>query len=226
MAQQPSVLTDGSWQDRAFVTIIRKEDQKKVDMHGLTDDFGFGDGQKDFEQTPISNGGFIRERTAESSETYNHTLYSIGSSTDTYDRFARPRGIAEFFYESGNQSEKTDVKEYTNDNTRKDYLYVVMWTDDPDVTSATDSVGQDYYAWRVINDNVQFTDVTPDFSDDVLTVETEAKRAARNPVGKPNHLEQEKVASDAEKLYRVGLDDSGSFVKYDDEDTEVSVDYF
>jgi len=227
MAKLPSVLTDGSWQDRAFISVIRKDDQEQADFAGLTESFGWGDGQKDFDGQPISNGGRIRERTAEEDATVNGTIYPIGSSVADYDEFARPRGLTEFFYESGDQNtDKDSVTEYVNDNTRKDYLYVVLYTDDPDVSAATDEVGEDYHAWRIIEDNVQFTDMTPDWSEGQLTMEYEGKRAARNPVGKPNHLEQEKVPGDTEVLYEIGVDSDGDFIKIDDTDEEVTVDYF
>lgn len=224
---QPTNLTDGSWQDRAFVTIIRKSDQKSVDLAGMTDEFGYGDGQRDFDGQPVSNGGRIRERTAEEDATVNGTLYPVGATADSYEAYNRPRGIEEFFYESGDQNtDKSDVTEYTNSLDREDYLYVVMWTNDPDVTSATDEVGEDYYALRYVDDNITWIDFTPDWSDEVLTVEVEGKRAAFDPDGKPNHLTQEKVPGDTEVLYEVGVDTDGSFKKIDDSGTDVSVDYF
>ena len=214
MGQYPSTLTDGSWQDRAFVTIIRKEDQEKVDLHGPTTEFGFADGTRDFDGTPVSNGGRIREHTAEEDATFNATLYPVGASTEDYEKFDRPRGVDEFFYESGDLEETKDsVSEYSNSLTRKDYLYVVMWTDDPSVNSATDSVGDEYHAYRLINDNVMFIDVTPDFSDQVLQLEVEVKRTAFNPVGKPNFLGQEKVPEAEEELAEIGVDADGQFTK-------------
>lgn len=210
----PSSLTDGSWQDRAFVTVIRKSDQKSVDLHGTTSEFGYADGTKDFDGTPISNGGRIRERTAEDDATLNATLYQVGASTDAFANFDRPKGVEEFFYESDDQaSSKDDVTEYTNTLRREDYLYVVMWTDDPAVESATDSVGSDYHALRYVDDNVNFIDATPDFSDDVLKLEIEAKRAAFDPAGKPNHLTQEKVPGDTETLEEISVDTDGKFTK-------------
>jgi len=227
MANLPSVLTDGSWQDRAFISIIRKDDQEQADFAGLTDDFGWGDGQKDFDGQPISNGGRIRERTAEEDATVNGTIYPIGASVADYEEFARPRGLTEFFYESGDQNtDKTSVSEYVNDNTRNDYLYVVLYTDDPTVEKATDEVGEDYHAWRIIEDNVQFTDMTPDWSDQVLTMEYEGKRSARNPMGKPNHLEQDKVPGDEETLFEIGINEDKQFVKFDDVGEEVEVEFF
>lgn len=223
----PTSLTDGSWQDRAFVTVIRKDDQNSIDIHGITDEFGFGDGSKDFEGQPISNGGRIRERSAEEDATLNATIYAVGASVDDYANYARPRGLEEFFYESGDQNtDKENVSEYTNTLTRKDYLYVVMWTDDPNVTSATDSVGEDFYAYRRISDNVQWIDATPDWSDEVLKLEVEGKRSAFDPAGKPNELIQEKTASDTETLFRVGVNSDGEFVKFDETDTEQTVSYF
>ena len=223
----PSSLTDGSWQDRAFVTIIRKSDQKSIDLHGATDEFGYADGSRDFDGQPISNGGRIRERTAEDDATVNQTLYQVGASTDSFANYDRPRGVEEFFYESGDQnSDKTDVTEYTNTLRREDYLYVVMWTDDPNVGSATDSVGPDYHALRYVEDNVNWIDVTPDFADNLLQLEVEGKRAAFDPVGKPNHLTQEKVPGDTETLFEIDINEVGDFVKIDEEDDEVSVGYF
>ena len=62
MTQLPSVLTDGSWQDRAFISIIRKHDQEQVNFAGMIDEFGWGDGQKDFDGQPTSNGKNRRRR--------------------------------------------------------------------------------------------------------------------------------------------------------------------
>lgn len=223
----PSSLTDGTWQDRAFVTVIRKSDQKSVDLHGATDEFGFGDGTKDFDTTRISNGGDIRERTAESAATVNATLYQVGAKTDLFESFDRPRGVEEFFYESGDQnSGKTSVSEFTNTLRREDYLYVVMWTDDPSVESATDSVGEDYHAYRRVSDNINWIDATPDFSDEVLTLELEGKRAAFNPAGKPNQLIQEKYPETGEQLFEIGINADGDFEKTDDSGTAVEVTYF
>lgn len=223
----PSSLTDGSWQDRAFVTVIRKSDQKSVDLHGATDTFGFADGAKDFEPNRISNGGDIRERTAEAAATVNATLYSVGAETSSFQNYDRPKGVEEFFYESGDQnSSKTDVTEYTNTLRREDYLFAVMWTDDPAVSSATDAVAPDFHAYRRISDNVEWINVTPDWSDEILQVELEGKRAAFDPSGKPNQLIQEKVPGDTEELFRVGVNTDGDFVKFDGTDTEQPVSYF
>lgn len=227
MAKYPSTLTDGTWQDRAFVTVIRKSDQKSIDLVGATDEFGFADGTKDFDGNAISNGGRIRERTAEDDATVNATLYPVGASTDDFENYSRPRGMDEFFYESGDQNEeKDDVKEFTNSLTRDDYMYVVMWTDDPNVESATDEVGEDYHAYRVIEDNVNWIDSTLDNSDDILTVEVEGKRAAFDPAGKANHLSQEKVPGDTEVLYEVDVNEDGEFKKVDDSGEDVEVSYF
>lgn len=223
----PSSLTDGSWQDRAFVTIIRKSDQKSVDLHGATNDFGFADGQRDFDGQPISNGGRIRERTAEEDATVNASLYPVGASTDNFESYNRPKGVEEFFYESGDQNtEKTSVSEYTNTLRREDYMYVVMWTNDPSVESATDEVGDQYHAYRRIEDNLQWIDAVPDFSDDVLQLDLEGKRSAFDPAGKPNHLTQEKEPEDEEVLYEIGVNADGDFIKIDELGEDVEVDYF
>lgn len=214
MTMLPSVLADGSWQDRAFVSVIRKKDQEQVNFAGMIDEFGWGDGQKDFDGQPISNGGRIRERTAEEDATVNGTIYPIGASVENYTKYDRPRGISELFYESGDKEDSKDsVSEYVNDNTRNDYLYVVMYTDDPNVTAATDSVGPDYHAIRIVEDNIQFIDTNYDWADEQLTMEFEGKRAARNPMGKPNHLEQEKVPGDTEELEEISVDTDGKFTK-------------
>jgi len=188
----PSTLTDGSWQDRAFVTIIRKDDGKEVDLHGLTDEMGWADGMRDFDGVPTANGGRVRENQAQDDHTFNLTLWQIGAVSDEFNEMNRPKGVEEFFYESEDLTADKPYSTYGTSTNREDFIVVVLWTNDPSVDSATDPVeGEDYIAHRRIGDMAQFIDATPEWSDRVLKLEAEMKWSPFDTQGRKNSFIQD-----------------------------------
>lgn len=212
----PSVLTDGSWQDRAFVTIIRKDTEEEIDIHGATDDMGWADGMKDFDGVPTANGGRVRERQAQDDSTFNATLWQVGAATDEYESLDRPRGVEEMFYESGDLTpEKNSVSTFGNSLVREDYIVVVLWTNDPSVSSATDAVsGAEYTAHRRIADQVNWIDAVPEWDNEVLKLELEGKWTPFDTQGRLNFILQDYTGDAEESLepvtvqYVEGLKDS------------------
>ena len=202
----PSTLTDGSWQERAFVTIIRKDDEKKADLHGLTDEMGWADGMRDFDGEPTANGGRIRERQSQDDSTFNMTLWQIGAVADEFEDMQRPKGVEEFFYESEDLTPEQAYTTYGTSTNREDFILVVLWTNDPSVNSATDEVqGEDYIAHRRIADMAQFIDATPEWNDRVLKLEAEMKWSPFDPVGDKNFFTQD-YDGDVDALDEVTVD--------------------
>jgi len=169
----PSQLTDASWQDRVFVTVTRKSDQTSFDFHGLLNEIGFGGGEKDFEGDPLMNGGRIRRRSAQADEEFTGTLYPVGA--DAGDGTARPEGLHEFFYESGDQADPDEGAKFQSSLNRRDYRVVVLWTNDPNVSDALTTVAAEYAGYRKVMRDCQLTDVTLNFDDMVLTAEVTFK---------------------------------------------------
>lgn len=198
MAAYPSTLTDGSWQDRAFVSIIRKDDEETVDLHGLTDEMGWADGMRDFEGVPVANGGRVRQREAQDDSTFNATMWQVGAATEELSDIERPKGAEEYFYETGNITEGEGYTTYGNSLKRHDYILVILWTNDPNVESATDEVSGEYVAHRRIADNLNVIDAVPEWADQVLQLEWEGKWTPFDTQGVTNFFIQDFEGVEAE----------------------------
>ena len=199
MAAGPSVLQDASWQDRAFISITKKDSGEEISFAGLTSEIDLPDNSKDFDAQPVMNGGNVRENSAQEAAEIGLTLYPIGVLTG--DGSSRPRGISEWFHSSDDISESGEAPRYENSLNRYDFRVAILWTNVTDSENSTSPIeaagavdtsdGSVVKAgYREVFEDCQITSYNPDFGDQVFTAEVTFKCAPYDETGASNMFEE------------------------------------
>ena len=199
MAAGPSTLQDASWQDRAFISITKKDSGEEISFAGLTSEIDLPDNSKDFDAQPVMNGGNVRENSAQEAAEIGITLYPIGVLTG--DGSSRPEGLSEWFYSSGDLSSEGEGSRFENSLNRYDFRVAILWTNVTDsenesspikAAGAVDSSGGSFVgaALREVYEDCQLTGYNPDFGDQVFTAEVTFKCAPYDETGAANMFEE------------------------------------
>lgn len=209
MATRPSTLQDASWQDRAFISITKKDSDEEISFAGLTSEMDLPDHTKDFDTQPVMNGGAIRENSAQEAAEIGLTLYPIGVLTGDGD--SRPEGISEWFYSSGDISSDGEASRFENSLNRYDFRVAILWTnvtedenEDEEISAAgaidTSTSEESKAAYREVYENCQLTEYSPDFGDQVFTAEVTFKCAPYDEEGSSNTYEESTQDTASETL--------------------------
>lgn len=212
MSAGPSTLQDASWQDRAFIGIKKKSSDGSGTVKyfaGLTSEIDLPDITKDFDATPVMNGGNIRENSAEEPQELTLTLYPIGVLTG--DGSTRPEGMSEWFLTSGDLSESGDAARYGPSLERYDFGVAILWTNVADSENSTSPVEADSEidtsanesvkaGLRYVYKNAQITSFNQDFGDMVHTVEVTFKFTPYTETGSRNYFHESTQDTSTETL--------------------------
>ena len=185
----PSTREDLSFQERVFITIEEKDAGDQVEFSSHMDEVGFDDGNKDFDQTALQNGGFHRTRTVEEPTSFTGEAFVGGPQTNASDSEKEVEGISEYFYEeTGPDHNPTEgVYQFHNGTlSRSRFRITVLWTTDPAVTSATDAVASGEMAYRRVIRDCNLIDHSLSFDDMDTKSEFEFKTTARSVDAKAN----------------------------------------
>lgn len=195
MAAGPSTLQDASWQDRAYISISRKDSDEEISFAGLTSEMELPDHTKDFDTQPVMNGGNVRENSSQEGAEINLTLYPIGTITGDGD--SRPRGISEWFLSSDDLSDEGEGSRYENTLTRDDFRVTILWTNvtDSENSEEVEAAGEidsdaEKDAYRQVFEDCQITEYSPDFGDQILTAEVTFKCTPYDETGESNMFEE------------------------------------
>ena len=213
MAAGPSTLQDASWQDRAFISITKKDSGQEISFAGLTSEIDLPDNSKDFDAQPVMNGGNVRENSAQEAAEIGMTLYPIGVLTG--DGSSRPEGLSEWFYSSGDISESGEASRFENSLNRYDFRVAILWTNVTDsenssspITAAgavdTSTEGPVKAALREVYEDCQLTGYNPDFGDQVFTAEVTFKCAPYDETGAANMFEESTQDTSTDTLPALG----------------------
>ena len=184
----PSTVDELSFQERVFVAIEKKDAGSQVDFATNLNEVGFDNGNKDFDQEAMMNGGFHRTRTVEEPTSFTGTAFVKGPQTSQGDD-STPAGVAEYFYEKTGPDHNTSegVYQYHNGTlSRSQFRITILWTTDEAVTTATDSVASGEQAFRKVIRDTELIDYSEDFDDMDTTAEFEFKTTARTVTAKAN----------------------------------------
>lgn len=194
MAAGPSVLEDVAWQERAFVTITQKG-ESDVDFHGLISEMSWSGGSKDVEGQPLMNGGRLTQYSSQEDFEFSATLYIFGVDAN------EGSGIADYFHGSDDQLDSDAGHfEYETTLNRSDFRVAVMFTDDSDVSSATDEVKSGNQAYRWYCTGAKLTEYEQNFDDMVLQVEVTFVIPPFDEEGSSQVFEQEITSSASNPL--------------------------
>jgi len=203
MAAGPSTLQDASWQDRAYIGIKKKTSDGSGTVKyfaGLAQEIDLPEQTKDFDSTPVMNGGRVRENSAEEDLELTMTIYPVG--TETGDGSARPRGMQEWFLTSDDLSGDGEGARYENSLLRHDFGVAILFTDVADSDNSTSPVQADSeidtstgtvvgQALRYVYTNAQITGFNPDFGDRVHSAEVTFKLAPYDETGASNYFNED-----------------------------------
>lgn len=184
----PSTHDELSFQERVFVAIEKKGAGNQVDFATNLNEIGFENGNKDFDQEALMNGGFHRTRTVEEPSSFTGEAFVGGPQTATGDT-STPEGFAEYFYEATGPDHSTadGVYQYHNGTlSRSKFRITILWTTDPAVTTATDAVASGEKAFRKVIREVNLIDYNENFDDMETKAEFEFKTTARTVTAKAN----------------------------------------
>jgi len=190
-----SQLQDASWQDRVLIGIKKKGGSSVKYFAGLTQEVDLPEITKDFESTPLMNGGRVRENSAEEDQEVTLTLYPIGVLTG--DGTTRPEGVAEWIL----TDEETADARYAPSLDRYDFGIALLWTNvldsensvspvEADSEIDTSSDGATKAALRYVYENGQITVMSADFGDMVHTAEVTFKFAPYDETGSRNYFHE------------------------------------
>jgi len=205
----PSVLQDASWQDRVFVGIKKKGGSSVKYFAGLTQEVGLPEHNKDFEGTPVANGGRVRENSAEEDLEISLTLYPIGVLTG--DGTTRPEGMTEWFLTSDDLSSEGEGARYEPRLERYDFAVALLWTNVTDSENSTSPVEADSAidtstdggtkaALRRVYKNAQITVDSLGFDDMVHTAEITLKLSPYDETGSANYFVESTQDSSTDTL--------------------------
>jgi hypothetical protein len=180
-------------------------------------EIGFSGGEKDFEGTPLMNGGRIREHSAETDHEFTATLYPVEAGAGTGAN--RPGGFHELLYGSADSAGTDEGSKYEVSLNRDDYRIAVLWTNDDNVTSQYDTSGSmngalstvaaDKAGVRKVMRNAQLTSGSLNFDDMVLTAEVTFKAAPFDETQSKNVYVESCPADGTESMPTV--DDGGTY---------------
>lgn len=205
MATGPSVLEDGAWQERAFVT-IQKKGGSAYDFHSDLSEIGFSGGSKDVEGQPLMNGGRMTQYSSQEDFEFSGTLYMSGVSAED------STGIASYFHGSDDQKDSnTGQYEYETSLTRDDFVIAVLFTNDTAVDSALDDVASGSEGYRFICADAKLTEYEQNFDDMVLQVEVTFIIPPFDVAGNSRVVEQEQTDSASAAL---SVPTDGAFSDY------------
>lgn len=184
----PSTRDELSFQERVFIAIEEKDSGNQADFASNFNEVGFENGNKDFDQEALMNGGFHRTRTVEEPSTFSGEAFIGGPQIDTGDT-STPEGMAEYFYEAeGPDHNPTEgVYQFHNGTLKRSKFRVtILWTTDSNVSTATDAVASGEKAFRKVIRDLNLIDYNENFDDMETKAEFEFKTTARTVTAKAN----------------------------------------
>ncbi len=164
---------DDAWMEVCLIAISRASGSD-LQFAAETETVDFDIGEKDIEGIPLVNGGRVTKFMPEGDSSITFEAYPLEAGT-----LAESTPGTGFFDMLHNITGAASVPiRITNDRTRNKYRVLVLWTNDPDVTTAQQVTGTDHSAFRIGMADGHFTSVKPSFTDGTLKFTVVFKVAA------------------------------------------------
>ncbi len=155
-----AVATNDAWQEKCLIA-ISKIGGSDIQFASLTETVDFSLGEKDIEGIPLVNGGRMTKFTPEGDSSITFEAYPLQAGTDTGT-------TGKGFFDLLHQVDASVPIRITNSSLRDKYRVLVLWTNDPSVTTGQGSTAANYSALRIGLADGYFTSVKPSFTDGVL----------------------------------------------------------
>lgn len=155
-----AAATNDAWMEVCLIA-ISKVGGSDIQFAGLTETVDFDIGEKDIEGVPLVNGGRVTKWNPEGDSTITFEAYPLQAGTDT--------GTAgKGFFDLMHAVDASVPIRVTNTRARDKYRVLVLWTNDPTVTTAQAITTNTYSALRIGMAEGYFTSVKPSFTDGTL----------------------------------------------------------
>jgi len=173
-----AVETSDAWMETCIIaiSIIGGSD---LQFAALTETVDLDIGEKDIEGVPIVNGGRVTKWTPEGDSSVTFEAYPLQVGTDT-----GTTGLG--FYDLMHSVDASVPIRIDNSRNRDKYRVLIMWTNDPTVTTGQAVTTNTYSATRVGLAEGHFTSVKPSFTDGVLKYTVIFKCAAFDKAANSN----------------------------------------
>jgi len=173
-----AVETSDAWMETCIIaiSIIGGSD---LQFAALTETVDLDIGEKDIEGVPIVNGGRVTKWTPEGDSSVTFEAYPLQVGTDT-----GTTGLG--FYDLMHAVDGSVPIRINNSRNRDKYRVLIMWTNDPTVTTGQAVTTNTYSATRVGLAEGHFTSVKPSFTDGVLKYTVIFKCAAFDKAANSN----------------------------------------
>lgn len=180
---------------------ISKVDGSDVQFAGITETVDFDIGEKDIEGVAITNGGRVAKWTAEGDSTITFEAYPLEAGTLT--SATGGKGFFDLMHSVNENGADTDPIRVLNDHNRDKYRVLVLWTNDPTVSTAQAITTETYSAMRIGMADGHFTSVKPSFTDGILKFTVTFKTPAFDKSGASNVMMESCAGSSATDILPV-----------------------
>ncbi len=173
-----AAATDDAWMEECLISISIASGSE-VAFGAITETVDFDIGEKDIEGVPLVNGGRVTKFTPEGDSSITFEAYPLQAGTN-----AGTTGLG--FYDLMHSQDASVPIRVTNDRDRDKYRVLVLWTNDPTVSTAEEITTNTYSAFRIGMADGHFTSVKPGFTDGILKFTITFKCAAFDKSGSGN----------------------------------------
>jgi len=165
-----AVAVDDAWMETCLIA-ISKIGGSDIQFAGLTETVDVDLGEKDIEGIPLVNGGRVTKWSPEGDSSITFEAYPMEAGTDT-------GAAAKGFFDLMHSVDAAVPIRIANDRNRDKYRVLVIWTNDPTVTTGQAVTTNTYSALRIGLADGHFTSVKPSFTDGILKFTVTYKCAA------------------------------------------------
>lgn len=149
-----------AWMELCYIDITA-QGGSDVGFRALTETIDIDMGEKGFDVITLLNGGQIPKFNPQEPTTITFEAYPLEVGTDTGT-------TGKGFFDLLHSADTTQPLGIEADMKRNKYRVVLLWTDDPSVTKASDGVALNYKAMRLIFADGYFVSAKPSFTDGIL----------------------------------------------------------
>ena len=149
------------WQEVCKISISKIGSATELIADGQTETVDFDIADKDFESVPLVNGGRVVKWNPQEDSTFTFEAYPMEAGTDTGTTL---KGWDDLM----NDTDATVPIRIINTRVRNKYRVIVLWTNDPTVTTATQITTNTYSALRIGGADGYFTSIKKSFTDSGL----------------------------------------------------------
>jgi len=173
-------MAEDTWSETAFVS-ISKIGGSDVEFATITETVDVDFGNKEFDVINTLKGGRLVKFNPQEPSTVTLEAYPIEAGTASG---TEGKGFMDLLY----ASDATQPLSINFDRTRTKVRIAILWTDDTNVTTATDAISEGSNALRIVLKNGYVTSAKPSFTDGILKYNVTIKCPAFDKSANPNGL--------------------------------------